>query len=185
VILILFLLHSVMKNLEKDKLETLLQIIGTNPSLQIAHFTQGEDTLTEALHDYCQKEEYFYQLNCTTDDGSVEMLSEKYKDDTKTQVRELPLERNSYMKQAKQYDFVFVTNEVNERLRDDFLKKVHRIILNAGNLILFIDKDNRSERYQWIALLEENNYVATSTIDDLFENYDVIISKKMHGWGSL
>jgi len=172
-----------MKNLEKDKLETLLQIIGTNPSLQIAHFTQGEDTLTEALHDYCQREEYFYQLNCT-DADLVEMLSEKYKEDRETQVRALPLERNSYMKQAKQYDFVFVTSEVDESLRDDFLKRVHRIILNAGNLILFMDKENRGEKYQWIALLEENNYVATSTIDDLFEYYDIIISKKMHGWGS-
>jgi len=172
-----------MKNLEKDKLETLLQIIGTNPSLQIAHFTQGEDTLTEALHDYCQKEEYFYQLNCT-DHDSFETLLEKYKEDTKTHVRELPLERNSYMIQAKQYDFVFVTSLVEETSRDEFLKRIHKIILNAGNLIMFIAKENRSERYQWIALLEENNYVATSTIDDLFEHYDIIISKKMHGWGS-
>jgi hypothetical protein len=32
-------------------------------------------------------------------------------------------------------------------------------------------------------LLEENNYVASNTIDDLFEHYDLLISKKMHGWG--
>ena len=172
-----------MKNLEKDKLETLLQIIGTNPSLRIAHFTEGEDGLTKALHDYCEAEEYEYQINCT-DDDSVEMLLEKYKENRQTQVRALPLERNSYMKQAKQYDFVFITSEVDETLRDDFLKRVHRIILNAGNVILFINKENREEKYQWVALLEENNYVATSTIDDLFEYYDIIISKKMHGWGS-
>jgi len=172
-----------MKNLEKDKLETLLQIIGTNPSLRIAHFTEGEDGLTEALHDYCEAEGYEYQINCT-DDSSTAMLSQKYNESSETEVRALPLERNSYMKQAKQYDFVFVTSEVEERLRADFLKKVHRIILNAGNVILFIDKENRGEKYQWIALLEENNYVATSTIDDLFEYYDIIISKKMHGWGS-
>jgi len=172
-----------MKNLEKDKLETLLQIIGTNPSLRIAHFTEGEDGLTEALHDYCEAEGYEYQINCT-DDSSTAMLSQKYNESSETEVRALPLERNSYMKQAKQYDFVFVTSEVEERLRADFLKKVHRIILNAGNLILFIDKQNRQEKYQWIALLEENNYVATSTIDDLFEHYEIVISKKMHGWGS-
>jgi len=173
-----------MKNLEKDKLETLLQIIGTNPSLQIAHFTQGEDTLIEALHDYCKTEGYHYQLNCINH-GSFETLHEKYKEDTITKVRALPLERNSYMIQAKQYDFVFITSDVNETLRDDFLKRIHKIILNAGNLILFIDKENKVERYQWVALLEENNYVATSTIDDLFEHYDIVISKKMHGWGSL
>jgi len=172
-----------MKNLEKEQLETLLQIIGTNPSLRIAHFTQGEDGLIEALHDYCEAKGYEYQLNCT-EEGSVEMLSQKYKEERQTQVRLLPLARNSYMKQAKQYDFIFVTSEVEESLREDFIKRVHKIILNAGNLILFIDKENREERYQWVALLEENDYVATSTIDDLFEHYDVVISKKMHGWGS-
>ncbi len=34
-----------------------------------------------------------------------------------------------------------------------------------------------------MTLLEEHYYVASNTIDDLFENYDVLISKKMHGWG--
>jgi len=160
-----------------------LQIIGSNPSLRIAHFTQGENKLTQALHNYCEVEGYEYQLNCT-DDDSDKILLKKYQENRKTQVRVLPLERNSYMIQAKQYDFIFVTSNIDETLRADFLKKVHKIILNAGNLILFIEKEKRNEKYQWITLLEENNYVATSTIDDLFEYYDVIISKKMHGWGS-
>jgi len=171
-----------MKDLEKDKLEILLQIIGTNPSLQIAHFTQEYDTLTKSLHRYCKTEGYHYQLNCT-DHASFKTLLERYKEDMTTKVRELPLERNSYMLQAKQYDYVFITCNIQEILRDNFLQRVHKIILNAGNLILFIPKNNMTERYNWVTLLEENYYVATSTIDDLFENYDVIISKKMHGWG--
>jgi hypothetical protein len=60
---------------------------------------------------------------------------------------------------------------------------VHEILRNSGNILLFVPNRNVEERYRWDTLLEENYYVATNTIDDLFTEYDVIISKKMHGWG--
>lgn len=87
------------------------------------------------------------------------------------------------MTQGKQYDFMFVSANIDLSSRDDFLKKAHGIILNAGNIIIFVEKNNYDERYKWVELLEETYFVATNTIDDLFENYDIIISKKMHGWG--
>jgi hypothetical protein len=68
-------------------------------------------------------------------------------------------------------------------MRSDFLKKTHSIIKNAGMILIFLPKEERTQYYEWTALLEEHYYVASSIIDDLFEHYDVIISKKMHGWG--
>jgi hypothetical protein len=56
--------------------------------------------------------------------------------------------------------------------------------LNSGNIILFIEKNNLKDRHEWTQLLEDNYFVATNTIDDMFEYYDIVISKKMHGWGS-
>jgi len=35
---------------------------------------------------------------------------------------------------------------------------------------------------RWQQVLEENYFVATNTID-MFEEYEILISKKMHGWG--
>ena len=171
-----------MKNLEKEKLQTLLKIIGSNPSQRIAHFTDGGETFIDILFDYCSPKEYLYQLNCT-DGTSFQSISEKFKDSNIAKVRNLPLERKSYMMQGKQYDYIFVTSRIAEAVRDEFLKRTHKIILNAGNIVLLIPKDDYTQRYNWIELLEENYYVATNTIDDLFKNYDVIISKKMHGWG--
>ena len=172
-----------MKNIEKEKLETLLKIIGSNPSQRIVHFTDGGETFIDTLFDYCSPKEYLYQINCT-DSSSFKNISETFKESTIAKVRELPVERKSYMMQGKQYDFLFVTSTVTEANRDDFLKKTHKIILNAGNIVIFVPKNDYAQRYNWIELLEENYYVATNTIDDLFENYDVIISKKMHGWGN-
>ena len=173
-----------MKNLEKDKLQSLLDIMGSNPSLQIAHFTQESNLLTQMLYEYCNKRDYLYQINCT-DLTFYEEMSNRFKDEKKVQIRNFSLDRKSYMMQGKQYDFLFVSTPITENIKSDFLKRVHNIICNAGNIIIFIDKENKEECYDWTKLLEEHNYVATNTISDLCKHYSIIISKKMHGWGSL
>jgi len=171
-----------MKNIDKVQLKTLIDIIGSLPSLQIAHFTNEEDSLSDMLNEYCHERGYLYQIN-TSDRSFAEGVSEKLRDTETTQVKFFPLERNAYMIQGRQYDFLFVSIEIEDALKGDFLKKVHKIMRNAGNIIIFIPKGDRKTRYSWTALLEEHYFVATSTINDLFENYDVVISKKMHGWG--
>ena len=172
-----------MKNLEKDKLKILLDIIGTNPFLRLAHFCTDGEILVDMLHDYCYSKEYLYQINCTNETFYEENI-DKFKDLDTTVVRNFSLERKSYMIQGKQYDFIFVTTDIKEEFREEFLKRVHKIVLNAGNILIFIPKGDYTQRYNWIEVLEETYYVATNTIDDLFEHYDVIISKKMHGWGN-
>ena len=171
-----------MKDLEKDQVKILLDIIGSNPSLQIAHFAQSGETITEMLSYYCHSRDYLYQINAV-DADFYEKMSEKFKHTDTTVVKHFSLDRKSYMMQGRQYDFLFVTAVIEEEVRSDFLKRTHQIIRNAGNIIIFIPKDDLNERYNWIELLEAHNYVATSTIDNMFKYYDIIISKKMHGWG--
>ena len=170
-----------MKDLEKDKLKTLLSIIKENPSLDIVHFTDQDNPLVELLNDYCSKKGYNYQLNLL--DNSIEVqMHQKY--DTHAKVNLFHLQRKSYLMQGKQYDFVFVTATIDLEMESDFLRRLHQVIRNAGNLIIFVRKENYTLRYRWLQLLEEHNYVATNTIDNLCNNYDIIITKKMHGWGS-
>jgi phospholipid N-methyltransferase len=171
-----------MKNLEKNQLDLLLSIIGSNPSQRIAHFTDGGTQLISALHSYCLPKEYLYQINCINN-IFYENIVKEYENSNFTKVKKFPLQRKSYMTQGKQYDYIFISNSINNEDRNEFLKKVHNIILNAGNIIIFIKKDNLKERDEWTQLLEDNYFVATNTISDMFENYDIIISKKMHGWG--
>jgi hypothetical protein len=63
------------------------------------------------------------------------------------------------------------------------LKKAHSIIKNDGLILIFLPKKVHIECDVWMQMLETHYYVASSLIDDLFENYSLIISKKMHGWG--
>ncbi len=171
-----------MKNIEKDKLEKLLEIIPDSPALRIAHFSDSGEMMTEILSEYCQKREYEYQINCTKS-SFYDAMSDKYKDIDAVKLLKFTLERPRYMIQGKMYEYLFVTTVIEKEMRSDFLKRAHGIIKNAGHILIFLPKESYEERYDWMALLEEHYYVASNTIDDLFENYDLLISKKMHGWG--
>lgn len=171
-----------MKNLETNAIKTLINIIGTVPEYQIVHFTDGGEPLIDAIQAHCTQHDYLYQINCL-DDDLHQTLQEKYKEIKKTVVLKIPLERRTYKIQAREYQFMFVTASIAEEERGEFLKKAHVIIRSSGNIIIFIKKKDYKERDSWTSLLEENLYVSTSIIDDMFENYDVIISKRMHGWG--
>ena len=171
-----------MKNIEQDKLEKLLEIITPYPALRIAHFTDSGEMMTEVLSDFCQNREYEYQINCT-DNTFFDFMTNKYKNIESVKTIKFSLERPRYMIQGKMYEYIFVTPTITEEMRSDFIKKVHAVIKNSGNILIFLPKGSYEERYSWVELLEEHYYVASNTIDDLFENYDVLISKKMHGWG--
>lgn len=171
-----------MKNIELDPLKKLLEIIPDYPALRIAHFADSGEEMTEVLSDFCIARSYEYQINCI-DPDFYEYLHKRYKDTEWIHPVKFSLQRPRYMMQGKLYDFLFVTIPVSLEERSDFLKKTHGIIKNAGNILIFLPKGSYEERYSWVDLLEEHYYVASNTIEDLFENYDVLISKKMHGWG--
>ncbi len=172
-----------MKHLEKEKLKTLLNIIGTTPSHQIAHFTQGGEALIEGIYEYCKQQGYRYQIYCTNGDF-YDKFKDKYNSSKTTHVMNFPLQRKVYKIQAREFNVLFVSSIIEEEERNDFLKKSHKIIRSSGNIIIFIPKKDYRIRDNWVASLEDNLYVSTSITDDLFEHYDVIISRKMHGWGN-
>ena len=171
-----------MKNLEKDQLEILLEIIGSTPGHLIAHMSEGGEMLVEMLHDYCLDKAYKYQLNCI-DMDFYETMKEKYQEEPNTGVLKFALDRRVYKIQAREYHFLFVSCDVPVEDRASFLEKSHAIIRTAGHIVIFIAKNNYDERDSWTEMLEEKLYVSTSIMDDLFESYDVVISKRMHGWG--
>lgn len=171
-----------MKKLDKKHLDTLLQIIGTTPSYQIAHFTESGEALIDGIDRYCKRENFRYQVLCSNSEF-FEKIKDKYQESDSTFVMNFPLQRRVYKIQAREYNFLFVSSIIPLEERSDFLKKSYQIIRSAGNIIIFVPKKDYAERDSWTALLEENLYVSTSIMDDLFEHYDIIISRKMHGWG--
>jgi len=167
--------------LEEEKIDQLLGIVNLYPSIAIAHFSEGSDLLSEKIYQLCKTHDYEYRLNCTTE-VCYKKASDKYASSDLIKIKHFDLNRPRYMIQAKSYDYLFVSSSIPDGEKASFLRKSYAIIKNAGLIIIFVPKKNLSEQYLWTELLQEHNFVATNTID-IFTEYDVIISKKMHGWG--
>jgi len=170
-----------MKRLEEEKVDQLLGIIKLHPAVAIMHFSDGSHLLSKKIFRLCQNNSYEYRLNCTTD-ISYEKMVQKYSGAEHITIKRLDLQMPRYMMPPKGYDYVFVTTEVADIEKSSFLAKTYPLIKNGGLIIIFVQKSDTIGHSVWIEYLQENYYVATNSLD-LFSHYDLIISKKMHGWG--
>jgi len=170
-----------MKVLEEEKIDQLLSIINRYPSIDIAHFSDGSHLLSKKIYQLCKEQGYRYQLNCTSD-ICYDKAKSKYGSSEAIAIKRFDLKRPRYSIQAKSYDYLFVTSEIADEEKPTFLQKSYGIIKNAGLILIFVPRGDLKQRYLWSDLLQEHYFVATNTLD-IFSEYDVIISKKMHGWG--
>ena len=170
-----------MKQLEEEKIDQLLDIINLYPSIRIMQFSDGSHLLSKKISRLCEENDYEYQLNCTND-TFYQKSTLKYADSDLVKVKHINLDQPRYAIQAKMYDYLFVSSDIPDDKKLSFLKKSYSVIKNAGIIIIFLPKGDHPQTDLWTQLLEENNFVATNTLD-IFSNYDLIISKKMHGWG--
>jgi hypothetical protein len=156
-----------MKPIEKEPFEQLLTIIPDHPMVRILHFADsGEDT-PSTLADFAMRKRYEYQINCL-DEEFFTLMQQRFADNEAVKPVKFTLSRPRYMIQGKLYDYLFVTASIPEEMRELFLQRAHPIIKNGGNILLFLPKGDHTQRFEWMRLLEENNYVASNTIDDLF-----------------
>lgn len=170
-----------MKQLEEERIDQLLGIINLYPAIRIMHFSDSGHLLSKKISRLCEENDYEYQLNCTSD-VFYQKSTLKYSDSHNVKVKLINLEQPRYAIQAKMYDYLFVTSDIPDEEKPSFLKKTYGVIKNAGNIVIFVPREDDSKIQLWSQLLEDNNFVATNTLD-IFSNFDVIISKKMHGWG--
>jgi len=162
-----------MENL-KEELQKLLTIIKDAPSVRVGLFCDKESVLIDILNRFCaNKDNIEFVLNITN--------KELFENFTKIKAKFFNLKRPNYFLNGKFYDYFFVDLNLDDSFKEEFLKKSHKTIKNAG-LILILEENDFNKTDNWFTLLEENYYVATSKID-LDKNRCLIISRKMHGWG--
>jgi len=170
-----------MKNLETKSIRQLLEIIPNHPGLRLSQFTDGGELFSDALSKLCIEREHEYQLNVLNEEFYPKAI-ELYADKELSSVKKIKWEQRRYASPAKQYDFLFITADIPKEHRKPFAKTIHSHIKSAGHLVLFLEKNNQKNIEEWYSFLEEYLFVAMNTID-LFENYEIFIAKKMHGWG--
>ena len=170
-----------MNQLEEGRVEQLLGIINLYPAIRVMHFTDGDDLLSQKIYELCREHEYEYQLN-TMDEISYENLRRVYGDMPYVKVKQINPKQPRYATQAKLYDYLFVNSKISDESRGEFVQRCYGAIKNAGLIVIFISKDDLQEYYIWSDLLTDNNFVAINKLDT-FSHYDIVIAKKMHGWG--
>ena len=170
-----------MKYLETNSIEKLLTIIPESPATRVMHISDGGDPLYVHLKAFCLSKEYEYLLATLNDDFYTSKKEESSREDLHF-VKKITLEQRGYASLSKQYDFLFVSAKIPVDFENEFVKKVHGHIKSSGNIILFLPKHDSTVIRRWYEHLEEHLYVAMNTLD-IFEHYELLIAKKMHGWG--
>jgi len=172
-----------MKNIEQDKVDQLLQIIQDKPAQRIVHFSDDSHIISKKLSELCKRYQSDYYLNCCKDTCYNEAVMQ-YDNQSHIHITNFNLMRPRYKIQGIEYDYLIATLDFTKEDKNTFLAKCYPVIRTGGNIIIVIPNSSYKERDEWSELLEEQYYVSTNIIDDLFDKYDVIVSKRMHGWGT-
>jgi len=168
-----------MKNIESDEIEKLLGIISPAPLVRIGHFVDDIGEEIDVLRRFCDRNDYEYFLSSLKNEIYAPL--EKYHGHLVSKIQQLDIHKQSYMRHGIFYDYLFVSAGIESEERAAFVQKCHKVIKNAGLFMLFLRKGNTRPQ-EWMNLLEEHYFVATSTIE-IGRGYVVVIGKKMHGWG--
>lgn len=85
---------------------------------------------------------------------------------------------------SRDYEAVIVQDVLHlHTLPLKFLQLIYRSMENSAEVII-VQKKGVMETSDVEALLEQSEFRAPNSIDDLIEGYDVIVAKKMHMWGA-
>lgn len=84
---------------------------------------------------------------------------------------------------ARDFEYVVVTDCLNEiEDIDKFIKVIYHSLENSANVILISHKNKNSLQFM-VEVLDRNDFRATNSID-IFNDYDLVVAKKMHMWGN-
>ena len=172
-----------MKNLEKEEVAQLLQVIQRKPAQRIVHFCENTSVLNENLSVLCKEYTNEYYIYCT-DATYFTKAAQTFSNQTHVHTVNFNLRRPRYLIQAIEYDYLISTLDFTEKNKTEFLEKCYPIIRTGGSIFIFISKSGYTERDEWRRILEEQYYVSVTIIDNIFKHYDVITAKRMHGWGN-
>ena len=171
-----------MKPLEANKVEQLLEVLQKEPAQRIGHFTASSHILTKYLHRFCQAYDNEYYLYCIKDVFYDKSIT-KYAGKSNIQIAKFNLHRPSYRMQTTEFDYLFITVDLEEENKKEFLKKCSTVIKTGGDIIIIFPKLGYVVQGEWRDILQQQCYISVKIIDDLFEHYDVIIAKRIDSKG--
>ena len=153
------------------------------PNQQILHLSDGSTDIHETLYQFTREKGFEYDLRAVGCEPE-RFASLALKDHEGYTLEPLELQKRQYNKHARKYDNIFVTLDPSlmEEQVQTVLKKFYRIMKNGAILALVLPRGTSLlERID--EEIEACYFTATNHID-IFDDYDVVTTKKLHGWGA-
>ncbi|MEA3498191.1 MAG: hypothetical protein U9R16_03940 [Campylobacterota bacterium] len=140
------------------ELEQFSQLFGMTPSISILDINNSCEDITKTLNRLVEPE-----------DGKVTTLYTTNLNELRVKVK------------RSNYDYaVLSASFLNQEEKNLFMKIVSLGLRDSGYIIFLEEKDKQIDEIY--TLLEEYDFGAISSID-IFENYQLIMGKKLHMWG--
>lgn len=131
-----------------------------SPALALLHINNDFDSITKALN--------FMALR---NDGKL----------TVKEFHTINCER--FGLRTRDFEYAVLTNTLKKCTnKNKFLSTVYHSLENSAEIILIENKKDSSIE-EMIELLDISNFLAINDID-IFENYYLVMAKKMHMWGA-
>ena len=168
-----------MQRLDPAKAQLLTQLISPHyPFQRIMLITDGRTDLHETLHDFTRRKGFEFDLRTVGCDIAPEDPHPECR------IEAMNLQSPRYNRHAKQYENIFLALDpaLWEEEAAAVLSRCHAVIKNAGILTILIERGEPLLR-RLDGLLEGCDYVAIGHVE-IFEDFDVVTAKKLHGWGS-
>ncbi|MCK5110753.1 MAG: hypothetical protein KAQ94_04455 [Arcobacteraceae bacterium] len=84
---------------------------------------------------------------------------------------------------ARDFEYVIISNCLEYiQNKKQFLTRIYHSLENSAQILILDKKDNMNiDNIK--QLLDDTHYLAANEVD-IFEDYDLIVAKKMHMWGA-
>ena len=172
-----------MHKYDTQRLNLLTNLISDHyPSQQILHLSDATIPLHETLYHFTAEEDFEYDLRAVG--CGMELFSGLTGDaHSAFSIEPLSLQAKQYSKHAKKYDNLFVTvaPELLQAALSEILKKCYRILKNGAVFAAILPRESFSGI---MAEALEMTYFSAVNAIDIFDDYDVVSAKKLHGWGA-
>jgi hypothetical protein len=146
-------------NILSKELKEFKSLFDLTPSISILNYTQKSSYITKFL----------------------EKLIEPYEGDITVIEGFIPIKKVRMLARVSSCDYAIICNSILEhKEKINFMKTIDKILRDSGYLIILEKKDKKLDDIY--NLLEEFDYGAISSID-IFDNYNLIMAKKLHMWG--
>lgn len=146
--------------ISQKEIEFFLSLFQKTPNSSILHISKNCIAITTILENYSSK----IDAKLT------------YKD-----LNTLNLEK--FQLSARNFEYAIISNCLDEiKNNNKFIQEIYHSLENSANVILIENKKNNNV-LTMVDILDKNDFRATNSID-IFEDYNLVIAKKMHMWGN-